>query len=91
MKKKKLAFRAIPLRDLDAVVGGVRERFDVDVNLDTVTVGLGRLDTRGGLGGQVSGTCPNPSETDHGCTTSRDSHCASKCVSDCTSWCVPCG
>lgn len=89
MKKKKLNFRAIPLRDLDAVVGGARGGINIDINLETVTIALTRTGQGGGLTGQISGTCPPPSMTDHGCGTSRDTHCASICET-CTSWCVPC-
>lgn len=93
--KKKLVLRAIPLRDLDAVVGGRDFTFG-NINIDTGAIrnALTRLTGGGGLGGAgavSAGTecCPGPaSGTPDGgpknCTFSSDTACKTDSV------CMPC-
>ena len=89
-EKKKLELRAIPLRQLDAVVGG--RDFNINIDLDTGALrnALTRLTGGGGIGtrGAVSaGTecCPGPaSGTDDGgpknCTYSSSTACKTDSV-----------
>jgi hypothetical protein len=94
--KKKLVLRAVPLRDLDAVVGGRFGDRLTNINVDTGAIrnALTRLGTRGGLGGAgavSAGTdcCPGPvsGTPDTGpddCGTSKDTACKTDSV------CMPC-
>ncbi|MET0413749.1 MAG: hypothetical protein ABW217_20740, partial [Polyangiaceae bacterium] len=91
--KKKLVLRAIPLRQLDAVVGG-RSVTNLDFDLDTGAIRNALTRIGGGLGGRGSvsaGTncCPGPvSGTDDGgpknCDTSKSTACKTDSV------CMPC-
>ncbi|MEO8184446.1 MAG: hypothetical protein ABI895_37025 [Deltaproteobacteria bacterium] len=94
--KKKLVLRAIPLRQLDAVVGGRaqvvggRRLTPIDINLDTGALRIALTRLGGGLGGRgavSAGTdcCPGPaSGTPDGgpqnCGTSKDTACKTDSV-----------